>query len=48
MSVKYEPISIKNGRYVLKVTLDKIMHEVSTSPEICARMHYLAKFEVTN
>jgi len=35
-SVKYEPISIKNGLIVPEETLNKIVSRISTSPKVCA------------
>jgi len=35
-SVKYEPISIKNGLIVPEETLNKTVSRISTSPKVCA------------
>jgi len=35
-SVKYEPISIKNGRIVPEETLNKTVPKMPTSPKVCA------------
>jgi len=36
VSVKYEPISITIGKHVLQKTLNKTVHEMPTSPKMCA------------
>ena len=36
MSVKYEPVSIKIGRHVLKETFKKTVQKLPTSPNTCA------------
>jgi len=45
MLVKYEPISIKIGTYILEETLNKTMQKAHITYNMC--LHYLGKFEVT-